>query len=294
MDSELGQIVTAMVTPFTVNNEVNYEEAVKIANFLIDNGTDTILLAGTTGECPTLSHEEEFELFRTIIRAVKGRAKVMAGTGSNNTKTAISSTQAAEKIGVDSVLQVVPYYNKPSQEGLYQHFKAVAENTSLPILLYNIPGRTGKNLEPETVSRLAAIDNIIGVKEASGCVSQVEKVRAVTPESFNIYSGDDSLTLAFMEKGACGVVSVASHCAGLKIKEMIQLFQQGQKEAAYKIGISLDSLFEILFVTTNPAPVKCALNLMGFDVGGLRLPLVQATLKEQAAVERVMRDLKII
>lgn len=294
MEPKFGRLITAMVTPFTEKNAVNYDEAVRLANHLVTTGTDTVLLTGTTGESPTLTHKEEFKLYDVVIKSLKGKAFVMAGTGSNCTKTAIESTQKAERIGVDGVLQVVPYYNKPPQEGLYRHFKQIAENTSLPIILYNIPGRTGINMAPETVARLSEIKNIIGIKEASGCLDHVEKVRKLVRSDFLIYSGDDALTLAFMERGACGVVSVAAHCAGKEIKKMIQLFVQGEKEAAYKIGVSLDALFEILFVTTNPAPVKAALNMMGYPVGNLRLPLVEVNEKERQGIERVLKDLRII
>jgi 4-hydroxy-tetrahydrodipicolinate synthase len=218
----------------------------------------------------------------------------MAGTGSNCTKTAIRSTQLAEKLGADVSLQVVPYYNKPSQEGMYQHFKTIAESTSLPIILYNIPGRTGKNMEPETIASLAEISNIIGIKEAAGSVEQVEKIRKLTPDSFTIYSGDDGLTLDFMEKGAYGVISVASHCAGLKIAEMINKFAAGQKTEARQIEAALKPLFDVLFITSNPVPVKAALQMMGFAVGHTRLPLVDATQEERAQIKAVLQKLELV
>ncbi len=289
-----GCLLTAMVTPFNSAGEVDYKKAVQIADYLADNGSDAIILAGTTGEAPTLTHEEEIKLFEVVAKEMKGKIKVFAGTGSNCTVTAVEMSKKAEKAGIEGLLQVVPYYNKPPQEGLYQHFKAVAESTSLPVLLYNIPGRTGKNMSPATIARLAKIDNIFGLKEASGCLDHVVQVRELVSDDFVIYSGDDALTLGFMERGACGVVSVASHCAGLRIKEMIKTFTAGDKEAAYKMEVSLDSLFEILFVTTNPAPLKYALNLMGFDVGGLRLPLVEPNDKEKEGIKSVLTNLKII
>jgi len=294
MEPQFGRLITAMVTPFSANGEVNISEALRLAHFLVDNGSDTVLLAGTTGESPTLTHSEEFSLFKETVAALKGKAFVMAGTGSNSTRTAIESTQKAEQLGVDVSLQVVPYYNRPSQEGLFQHFKTIAQSTSLPIVLYNIPSRTGRNLEPETVARLASISNIIGIKEAAGSVDQVKALKAVVPASFAIYSGDDALTLPFMEEGACGVISVASHCSGLAIKDMIDAFVAGNKSEAYRLNEELKKLFEVLFITTNPTPVKAALQFMGFEVGGLRLPLIEATDDEKKQVEAVLRNLGLL
>lgn len=289
-----GRLITAMVTPFTPQGEVDYPEAIKVAHYLVDTGTDTVLLAGTTGESPTMSHEEEYKLFEVIVKALKGRAYVMAGTGSNCTATAIEASKIAQELGADALLQVVPYYNKPSQEGMFQHFNAVAQAVSIPILLYNIPGRTGKNMEPETMARVSSLPNIIGVKESAGSVDQVAQIRACTPSDFLIYSGDDGLILPFMEKGACGVVSVASHCAGLRIKAMMQAFLDERKEEAYAIEAELKSLFEVLFINTNPAPVKSALSLMGFSMGGLRLPLVEVTTEEYRQIKDVLASLSII
>jgi 4-hydroxy-tetrahydrodipicolinate synthase len=294
MQPKWGRLITAMITPFNTNNEVDIPEAVKLAKYLVDNGTDTILLAGTTGESPTLSHEEEFKLFKAVKAAVAGKAYVMAGTGSNSTATAINSTKKAEEIGVDLALLVVPYYNKPSQEGMYLHFKAIAENTSLPIVLYNIPGRTSKNMEPETVARLASIPNIVGIKEAAGSVEQVAKLKALVPDDFLIYSGDDGLTLDFIENGACGVISVASHCVGLQIKEMMNAFISGEKEKARAIEAKLNPLFDVLFITSNPTPVKAALEMMGFKVGKPRLPLVEATAQEKEAVLAVLKQVQTV
>ena len=291
---QFGRLITAMITPFTPTGGVNLEEAQRIANWLIEQGTETLEIAGTTGESPTLAHEEEAELFRTMVAAVKGRAKVIAGTGSNATSTAIKATQMAEALGVDGVLQVVPYYNRPSQEGLFQHFKAVAQNTNLPIMLYNIPGRTGRNLEPETVSRLTQFSNIVAIKEAAGNVEQVKKLRILLPAYIDIYSGDDALTLDFMEQGACGVVSVASHCAGPQIREMIDAYSAGDKTTAYQINQNLKPLFDGLFMTTNPAPVKAAMEMMGFHPGGLRLPLVELTSEEKDRLKAILVQTGVI
>jgi len=291
---DFGRLITAMVTPFTGTDAVDYKEAVRLANYLAAHGTQTILLTGTTGESPTLTHDEEFELFRIIRENLSRDTFLMAGTGSNCTKTAIVATQKAERLGMDCSLQVVPYYNKPSQEGLYQHFKAIADATRLPIILYNIPGRTSRNMEPETIARLSEIKNIIGIKEAAGNADQVAKIRSLTPSEFIIWSGDDALTLDFMEKGAYGVISVAAHCAGLQIRDMIEKFASGQKEAARKIEADLKALFEVLFINTNPAPVKAALNMMGFNVGHTRLPLVDATSAEQAKIHAVLEKTGIL
>jgi 4-hydroxy-tetrahydrodipicolinate synthase len=263
-----------MITPFTTDGSVNYSEAEKLADYLINHGSDSIVVCGTTGESPTLSWDEEYQLFQVVQRAIAGKGKVIAGTGSNSTDEAIAATQQACKLGLDGSLQVVPYYNKPPQSGLYKHFQAIAQSApDLPIMLYNIPGRTGQNLLPETVAQLATIPNIVAIKEASGSLDQVGQVRHVTPSDFAIYSGDDSLTLPMLALGAYGVVSVASHLAGAQIQEMIQAFVQGKPVEATNIHLKLLDLFKSLFLTTNPIPIKTALKLQGWDVGSFRLPL---------------------
>ena len=283
-----GRLITAMVTPFKADGSVNYEMAIELGHYLIENGTDTILLSGTTGESPTLTHEEEFTLYKEMIAVFKGKVKLMAGTGSNCTRTAVTSSQKAQELGIDAVLQVSPYYNKPSQEGLYQHFKMVADNTDIPILLYNIPGRTSVNIAPETMARLAEIPAIIGVKEAAGSVDQLIEIRKACPEDFILYSGDDGLTLDFMKEGACGVVSVASHIAGKEIQEMMAAYVSKNLEAATVLNTKLSPLFEALFLTSNPVPVKAALGLIGFSVGDPRLPLVPLTSAEKTQLEIVL------
>jgi 4-hydroxy-tetrahydrodipicolinate synthase len=287
-EPQFGRLLTAMVTPFDSDGDIHLGHALSVADHLIQTGSDTLVVAGTTGESPTLTFEEEERLFEAVIQHCKGRAQIMAGTGSNDTASAVRMTQCAEKLGATSSLQVVPYYNRPSQEGIYQHFKAIAESTSLPILLYNIPGRTGRNMEPETMARLSEIPTIVGVKESAGSIDQVKAIRAVVPDSFLIYSGDDGLTLPFMEAGACGVVSVASHCVGLQIKAMMQAYVENRLDEAWRIHHALEPLFEALFITSNPAPVKAALEMMGFDVGGLRLPLVPVTPQEKQHVKEAL------
>ncbi|PIG91948.1 4-hydroxy-tetrahydrodipicolinate synthase [Gloeocapsopsis sp. IPPAS B-1203] len=271
---DFGRVMTAMVTPFKEDGNVNYAVAEQLAVYLAENGTDTLVVCGTTGESPTLSWDEEYELFQVILKAVAGKALVMAGTGSNSTKEAIAATEKAAKIGVHGSLQIVPYYNKPPQAGIYQHFKAIAQACpELPIILYNVPGRTGQNLQPETVARLAEVENIVGIKESSGNLDQASEIRRLTSSEFKLYSGDDSLTLPLLSVGGSGVVSVASHLVGTQLQKMIQSFTTGQIQVATQIHLKLFPLFKALFVTTNPIPVKAALKLQGWEVGSTRLPL---------------------
>ncbi len=269
-----GRVLTAMITPFNLDGSVNYEEAEKLSIWLTENGTDSLVICGTTGESPSLTWEEEYQLFQVVQKAVAGKAKVIAGTGSNSTREAIAATQKAAKLGLDGSLQVVPYYNKPPQSGLYQHFKAIAQATpELPIMVYNIPGRTGQNMLPETIARLAEIPNIVAIKEASGNLDQASQIRDLTPPEFKIYSGDDSLTLPLMAIGGSGVVSVASHLVGKQLQEMVVAFETGKVQRATEIHLQLFNLSKALFATTNPIPVKAALNLLGWKVGTTRPPL---------------------
>jgi len=290
-----GRVMTAMVTPFDQSGDVNYAVAEALAAHLVAHGTDTLVICGTTGESPTLSWDEEYQLFNVVKQTVAGNAKVVAGTGSNSTQEAIAATQKAEKLGLDGSLQVVPYYNKPPQEGLYRHFKAIAEATpDLPMILYNIPGRTGQNLAPETIARLAAVPNIVGVKEASGSLDQVSQVRRSTPPDFGIYSGDDSLTLPMLAVGGQGVISVASHLVGDSLQQMIQAFEQGHVQIATQIHLKLLPLFKALFITTNPIPVKAALRLQGWQVGGLRLPLNDESAIAEPQLKAAMAELGLL
>jgi len=289
-----GKVITAMATPFTKELAVDLEKAQELAVYLAKNGSESIVVHGTTGESPTLTHDEEYELYRAVKKAVGDKCKIIAGTGSNATETTIRSTQLAEKIGVDGAMIVVPYYNKPPQEGLYQHFKAVAEATALPLMIYNIPGRTGRNMEVPTVIRLAEIKNYVAIKEASGDLKQVEAIRAGTPAEFALYSGDDNLTYPILERGGVGVVSVASHIVGLEIKKMIELFQAGKKEEAKAIHDKLLPLFDVLFITTNPIPLKAAMAMIGFPLGGVRLPLIEANPKEKEEIKKVLKHLGLI
>jgi len=291
---DFGRVLTAMITPFKSDMTVDYDQVKKLAHHLVQSGTDGLVVAGTTGESPTLSKEEKIELFRVVVEEVGGDAVVIAGTGSNNTADSIVLTQAAEKLGADGIMLVCPYYNKPSQEGLYQHFKAIAESTNLPVMLYNVPGRTAANLLPQTVVRLSAIENIVAIKEASGSLDQVSELRRNLPDHFVIYSGDDSLTLPILALGGKGIVSVASHIIGPQLQEMINAFNSGNVTIAAKIHGSLFPVFKTLFITSNPVPLKAALNMLGWQVGGPRLPLVEATQAEKDFIKKTLSEAKLV
>ena len=294
MQPVFGRLITAMVTPFDKDLAVDYGRAAVLARRLVETGSDGVVVCGTTGESPTLTREEKINLFRTVAEAIGGKAMVIAGTGTNSTRDSIELSQAAEKAGVDGLLLVVPYYNKPPQEALYQHFQAVARATSLPVMLYNVPGRTGTNLAPETVARLAEIENVQALKEAAGSLDQVSELRRLIPEDFAIYSGDDSLTLPMLALGAVGVVSVASHLVGRRLREMIDSFVTGKVAEAARIHLELFPLFRSLFLTSNPIPVKRMLQLVGEDMGGLRPPLIPATPAETERLRTVLRQLGLV
>lgn len=294
-EQNFGKVITAMVTPFDKEGNVNYEMAEKLAIHLVNNGSDSLVLCGTTGESPTLSWSEKSQLFQVVKKAVGSKGKVLAGTGANSTQHAIEMTEKAAKMGLDGSLQVVPYYNKPPQEGLYEHFKKIAESVgNFPIILYNIPGRTGQNMSPETIAKLAEINNIIAIKEASGDLEQACKIRRMSDPSFLIYAGDDFLTLPLLTVGGIGVISVASHLVGTQMQQMIAAFNNNQGSQASEINLKLFPLFKVLFCKTNPIPIKAALNLQGWQVGSVRLPLVELseTLKEEVKV--VLEELSLI
>ena len=294
-EEPFGRVVTAMVTPFAEDGSVNYEIARKLAKHLVANGSDGLVVCGTTGESPTLSWSEEYELFKVVKQAVGDRAKIIAGTGSNSTTEAIAATQKAAKLDLDGSLQVVPYYNKPPQLGLYRHFKAIAEACpELPMMLYNVPGRTSRNLEAETVANLAQISNIVAVKEASGDLEQACKIRSLIPDNFAIYSGEDALTLPLLTMGSSGVVSVASHLVGKQMQSMIAAYLSGDNQQATEIQLELFPLFQALFVTTNPIPVKTALNLQGWNVGKLRSPLCELQLDLLENLKIILQKLNLI
>ncbi|WP_210363874.1 4-hydroxy-tetrahydrodipicolinate synthase [Bacillus sp. REN3] len=279
-----GRISTAMVTPFDKKGHIDFAKTTQMVNHLIENGTESLVVAGTTGESPTLTKEEKIALFQHVVKAADKRVPVIAGTGSNNTYATIELTKKAEQLGVDAVMVVAPYYNKPSQEGLYQHFKAAAEATSLPVMVYNIPGRSAVNIQPETVIRLSGISNIVAVKEASGDLNAMTKIIANTPDDFLLYSGDDSLTLPVLSIGGAGIVSVASHVIGNEMQAMVEAFLNGRQAEAAKLHQRLLPIMQGMFAAPSPAPVKTALQFKGLDVGSVRLPLVPLTEQERNAV----------
>ena len=273
-----GRVVTAMITPFSADGSVDLPMAANLASHLVDHGSDGLVICGTTGESPTLSWDEQHQLFSAVKASVGDRAKVLAGTGSNCTAEAVEAIGEAATLGADGALVVVPYYNKPPQEGLEAHFRAVAQAApQTPLMLYNIPGRTGCSLNPETAARLMDLPNVVSFKAASGTTEEVSALRAVCGERLAIYSGDDALTLPMMAVGAVGVVSVASHVAGDQIQRMVQAFVAGDLGAALTEHEQLLPLCKALFCTTNPIPVKAALELSGWSVGAPRLPLVSAS-----------------
>ncbi|RLL45086.1 4-hydroxy-tetrahydrodipicolinate synthase [Oceanobacillus piezotolerans] len=283
-----GKILTAMVTPFDKEGELDFQATKNLVNYLINNGTEGLVVAGTTGESPTLSHKEKLELFKFVVEVVDGRVPVIAGTGSNNTKGSVELTKEAEAIGVDGIMLVTPYYNKPSQEGLYQHFKTIAESTALPVMLYNIPGRSVINMEPQTVIRLSSIPNIVSVKEASGNLEAAAQIISHTSSDFSVYSGDDSLTIPMLSIGGTGVVSVASHLIGNEMQDMVRQFQNGNVIEAARLHRDLLPMMKAIFAAPSPTPVKEALNRIGNEVGGVRLPLVPLSETERAVLFEIM------
>jgi 4-hydroxy-tetrahydrodipicolinate synthase len=286
--SPYGSVIVALVTPFKEDLSVDYKAAVALAVRLTSEGCDGIVTSGTTGESPTLTVEEKLRLLAEVKEAAGAGTRVWAGTGGYNTRESVELTRLAEETGADGILAVTPYYNKPSQEGLYRHFKAISEETSLPIMLYNVPGRTGVNMLPETVLRLSEHENIVAVKEASGNLDQASAIVAGCPDSFYVFSGDDSLTLPILAVGGSGVVSVAAHLVARDLRNMIDWFHEGRVREARDLHSKLFKLFKVLFITTNPVPVKTALQLAGTSVGGFRLPLCEPTDKEKAEIARVL------
>ena len=273
---EAGEVITAMVTPMDTKREIDYNKSEELARYLSKNGSDAILVAGTTGEGPTLSFDEELELVSTVKRAVAGRSKVIMNAGSNSTETAVKTAKNAYKEEVDAILSVVPYYNKPSQEGMYEHFAAVAKSADIPVIIYNIPSRTGVNILPETVAKLAnEFDNIVAIKQSYPDMDVITELKLACPEDFSIYSGDDSLTLPMLSLGARGVISVASHLFGNEIKSMIRNYKSGEYYAAVNMHRKLFPVFRALFIAPNPIPVKAALKYKGLMEEYLRRPLVE-------------------
>jgi 4-hydroxy-tetrahydrodipicolinate synthase len=287
---DAGEVITAMVTPFDRQGAIDYNAAENLAKHLVANGTDTVLVAGTTGEGPTLTHEEEIELLSTVKRAVANKAKVIMNAGSNCTATTVSTTKMAKKENVDAILAVVPYYNKPSQRGMIEHFSTVAKSTDLPVIIYNIPGRTGVNMLPETVAELAQKhENIVGIKQSHPDMDAVTEMKIICPDGFSVYSGDDSLTLPMMALGARGVVSVASHIYGSEIKSMIRNYKCGELIAALNMHKILYPAFRKLFMAPNPVPVKAVLAHKGLIEEYVRRPLVELDEKEKKELFKIVK-----
>lgn len=291
---DFGKLLTAVVTPFDEAGEIDFSAASNLIEHLINTGTDGLVVAGTTGESPTLTNKEKVELFNFVVKQVNGRIPVLAGTGSNNTRASIELTKAAEAAGVDGIMLVSPYYNKPSQEGLYAHFSEIAANTSLPIMLYNIPGRTSVNIYPETIIRLSQIENIVSVKEASGDLDAAAEIIQNTADDFSVYSGDDGMTIPLLAIGGTGVVSVAAHIIGNEMQEMIQSFLNGDNSRAAQIHREILPVVKALFSAPSPTPIKSALNLNGVPVGGVRLPLVELTDEEKESLKKALGNYQIM
>jgi 4-hydroxy-tetrahydrodipicolinate synthase len=291
--NKLGRLLTAMVTPFDSQGEVDYQQAKRLALALLDSGSDGVVVSGTTGESPTLNREERLRLFAEIKSAVADRGVVIAGTGNNDTKESQEVTREAEEIGVDACLLVVPYYNRPTQQGLWEHFRSIAQSTTLPCIIYNVPSRTVTNITADTLIKLGQIDNIVGVKEASSDLGQIAAVIQQTQEDFLVYSGNDSDTFPILALGGYGVISVASHLVGIQIKDMMDKFINNEAREAAKIHRRLLPLINALFIVSNPVPLKWALNYVGFPVGRPRLPLVEPDEKSINLIQATLQNYKI-
>ncbi|MDR4937115.1 4-hydroxy-tetrahydrodipicolinate synthase [Rossellomorea marisflavi] len=283
-----GRVSTAMVTPFDRKGNIDFNKTTQLINYLIEHGTDSLVIAGTTGESPTLTKEEKLALFRHAVKIADGRIPVIAGTGSNNTKESIDLSKKAEAIGVDAIMLVAPYYSKPSQEGMFLHFKEVADAVTLPVMLYNVPGRSAVTISPDTIIRLSGVPNIMSVKEASGDLGAMTKIIASTADDFLVYCGDDGLTLPALSIGADGIVSVASHIIGKEMQQMAEAHLSGDTSRAAKLHQELLPLMEGLFATPSPGPVKTALQLKGLDVGSVRLPLIPLTEDERKSLSKLL------
>lgn len=282
---------TAQITPFNEENELNEDGLRKNIQFQIEGGIDGIVPVGTTGECATLSHDEHERVIEIAVATADGRVPVIAGTGSNSTQEALKLTKHAAETGADAALIVGPYYNKPTQRGLYEHYKKLAEEADIPQIIYNIPSRTGRNIEAETLIKLSKFENVVGVKEASGDLKQVMKIAQNTDDDFNILSGDDRLTLPMLSLGGVGVISVASNLVPGKVSQMVSSYLEGNVETARKIHYELLPLFESLFIETNPGPVKAAMEIIGESAGKPRLPLVEASEESKKKLRKVISDL---
>jgi 4-hydroxy-tetrahydrodipicolinate synthase len=290
---ELGRVITAMATPFRADGSLDIDGARSLASHLVSHGSDGLVIAGTTGEAPTLTHEEKRGLWSAVAEEVRGRAALIAGTGTYSTAESIGLTQTAEEAGADAILLVTPYYSRPPQSGLLEHFRAIAASTKLPVILYDIPSRTARKIEHQTLVALAEVPNIIGVKDAAADLAGTAKLAAEAP-GLRIWSGDDALTLPMLAVGGIGVISVASHLAGHRIAELIAAHDKGDVEGAARIDRELRPLYEILFITANPIPLKAALQMVGLPAGPVRLPLVDATEAERDRIRSVLEELGLV
>ena len=286
-----GRLLTAMVTPFNADGSINYEAGADFAEWLLANGSDGLVVEGSTGEAATMDMDEKIKFMQTIVARVNGRAKIVAGAGTNCTASTIDLVKKMEACGVDGVLVVGPYYNKPTQEGYYQHFAAVAKATKLPIIVYNVPGRTGGNIAPETVARLAAdFSNIVAIKEAAGNVGQVNELFTVLPEDFTIYSGDDIEILPFMSVGACGLISVLANVNGNILQQLMQAYSEGRVKDAADLNKVMVPLAKAMFVESNPIPIKAAVTkVTGIEAGAPRLPLTPISAAAEAKLDAALK-----
>ncbi len=294
MGGRFGDLITAMVTPFDQDGKVNFDVAQKLAAWLIENGSDGLVVAGSTGEASTLTDDEQRDLWKAVSEAAGDRTTIIGGTGSNDTAHAIHLTKTAEEVGLDAALVVTPYYNRPPQGGLLEHFRAVAAATSLPVILYDIPARSVVKIDHATLIELAQIDNVVAVKDAAGSAQGAARLVADAPEGFQVYSGNDADTLPWLSVGAVGVIAVASHVVGPQMAEMIRLFHSGDPHGACKIHLDLMPVFDAMGLTTNPIPVKACLELMGHRVGGPRLPLIPATEAQRGRLRDVLTSAGVL
>lgn len=286
-----GRLLTAMVTPFNADGSINYEAGADFADWLLANGSDGLVVEGSTGEAATMDMDEKIKFMQTIVARVNGRAKIVAGAGTNCTASTIDLVKKMEACGVDGVLVVGPYYNKPTQEGYYQHFAAVAKATKLPIIVYNVPGRTGGNIAPETVARLAAdFSNIVAIKEAAGNVAQTAELYRVLPEDFSIYSGDDGLILPFLSVGACGLISVLANVNGNILQQLMQAYSEGRVKDAADLNKVMVPLAKAMFIESNPIPIKAAVTkVTGIEAGAPRLPLTPISAAAEAKLDAALK-----
>lgn len=286
-----GRLLTAMVTPFNADGSINYEAGADFADWLLANGSDGLVVEGSTGEAATMDMDEKIKFMQTIVARVNGRAKIVAGAGTNCTASTIDLVKKMEACGVDGVLVVGPYYNKPTQEGYYQHFAAVAKATKLPIIVYNVPGRTGGNIAPETVARLAAdFSNIVAIKEAAGNVAQTAELYRVLPEDFSIYSGDDGLILPFLSVGACGLISVLANVNGNILQQLMQAYSEGRIKDAADLNKVMVPLAKAMFIESNPIPIKAAVTkVTGIEAGAPRLPLTPISAAAEAKLDAALK-----